>query len=236
MNKTLVNFLFILISLTVFPSMALSLEQKSDQDAPVVYLPSDTYNFDSVLEGVLVTHDFVIENRGNVPLQIINVQPGCGCTTASYTKEILPGKSGKISLTFNSAGYAGKSVEKRPHVETNDPTHASFNLTITGKVETFVQINPASAILKGSQSDEIKTEIAITPNKGRPFKILEVKTKEGKNISCELKETKAADGLQYILTVVNLSKDKGIYNDTIFLKTDSEVKPEIKIYVSGEIK
>jgi len=37
------------------------------------------------------------------------------------------------------------------------------------------------------------------------------------------------------LTVENLKKVGGRYSDTIYLKTDSKIKPEIKIRVYGNI-
>jgi len=37
------------------------------------------------------------------------------------------------------------------------------------------------------------------------------------------------------LIVENLKKGKGHYYDTIYLKTDSKIKPEIKIRVYGNI-
>jgi len=49
-----------------------------------------------------ITYEFT--NTGNAPVLITHVQPGCGCTNAQYDKEaIQPGKSTKISATFNAA-------------------------------------------------------------------------------------------------------------------------------------
>jgi len=39
----------------------------------------------------------------------------------------------------------------------------------------------------------------------------------------------------YVLTVENLKKEKGMYYDTINLKTDSKYLPEIRISVSARI-
>ena len=41
--------------------------------------------------------------------------------------------------------------------------------------------------------------------------------------------------MEYVLTVENLKKTKGRYVDTIKFKTDSKIRPEIKIYVIGNI-
>jgi hypothetical protein len=43
------------------------------------------------------------------------------------------------------------------------------------------------------------------------------------------------EGAGYILIVENLKKEKGRYYDMISLKTDSKIKPLIKINVYGHI-
>jgi len=236
MKKTAINLIFILLSLTVFSSIGVGMEENADTASPSAFLPSDTYTFEPVLEGALVAHDFIIENKGTATLQILSVKPGCGCTTASYTKEIPPGESGKISLSFNSSGYGGNTVNKRPRVETNDPDHTSITLTITGSVEKLAEIEPEKAILTGTAGEDIKTEIKITPNKKFPSKIAGVRAKTGENIRFDLKEIKGPDGVQYILTVSNLRKEAASYNDKIYLRTDNARKSEITIDVAAEIK
>ncbi len=43
---------------------------------PEVFLPSDRHEFGTVVEGVIVQHDFVIQNQGEIPLEILKVVPG----------------------------------------------------------------------------------------------------------------------------------------------------------------
>lgn len=50
-----------------------------------------------------------------------------------------------------------------------------------------------------------------------------------------LQEVKRPEGVGYVLTAENLKKDKGRYYDMITLKTDSKIKPLIKINVYGTI-
>lgn len=42
---------------------------------PEAVFPQTQYEFDPVMEGVDIKHDFVIENHGNAPLVIQNVRP-----------------------------------------------------------------------------------------------------------------------------------------------------------------
>lgn len=71
-------------------------------------LSEPDFDFGKIKKGDVVNHVFEVTNTGKNPLIISAVQPTCGCTVPEYTKEpILPGKKGKITLTFNSANFDG---------------------------------------------------------------------------------------------------------------------------------
>jgi len=218
------------------PSGSVALENKSTTGAPLLSLDSSVYDFNPVLEGEKVTHDFIIKNAGDALLQIYSVKTSCGCTAASYSKEIPPGGSGKISLSLNTKGYGGRSVNKTARVETNDPRNMSVTLTLSGNVERYAEIEPSGAMLAGSAGDDIRTEIRIIPNNRAPFRITGLKAKNGEYISFELKEVETPGGVQYLLSVINLRKTAGKYNDRIHISTDSDLNPSITINVSGDIQ
>lgn len=76
-------------------------------------VPDTKFNFGKIRQGDRVSHSYIIRNTGDHPLMIANVQTSCGCTAPYYPKgPILPGKSGEITLEFNSAG-------KKDHVMKN---------------------------------------------------------------------------------------------------------------------
>lgn len=235
MNRNPINLIFVFILLTAMPSVSVALENNSTAGSPVLSLDSSIYHFNPVLEGEKVTHDFIIKNKGDALLQIFSVKASCGCTAASYSKEVPPGGSGKISLSLNTKGYGGKSVNKTARVTTNDPNNKSVTLALLGNIEAYAEIEPSKAELKGAAGDNIRTEIRIIPNNRSPLRITGVKAGKGKNISIDLKEIKDQDGIHYLLSVINLSKTAAKYTDTIYLTTDSDLKPQITIKVSGEI-
>ncbi len=82
----------------------------------------------------------------------------------------------------------------------------------------------------------LKTDVSVIPEKKYPFKIVNVSAKKNSDISFELKEVKGSKRIEYVLTIQNLKKEKGKYQDTITIKTDSNVKPEIQIQVYGNIR
>ena len=89
--------------------------------------------------------------------------------------------------------------------------------------------------MSGEIGQEIKSTVSIIPQEKYPFRILETKTLKEGNIRVELEEKKKDKGVEYLLTVVNLKETKERYFDTIVLKTDSKVRPELKISVYGNI-
>lgn len=81
---------------------------------------------------VTFTYDFT--NTGSEPLVIVSVSNGgCGCTKPSFPKEpIAPGKSGRISITFNPEGRAGE-LNREVTVRTNGKPK-TFKLRFSGVV------------------------------------------------------------------------------------------------------
>ncbi len=115
--------------------------------------------------------DIKLWNKGDEVLQIKNVKPGCGCTTAPLdTNMVAPGKYATLKVSLNSGSYSGavtKSIsiftneEKDDHkllfIKTNVvrplavfPTYITFNKAIVG------QESEASVLLTNNTKGDIK--------------------------------------------------------------------------------
>lgn len=116
-----------------------------------------------------------------------------------------------------------------------DPARRQIGLTIQGNVKQFVTISPNRIRMTGQVGNEIKSKVSIIPQADYPFKILEVKTEKPDNIRVEMETVQKETVTEYLLTVVNLKQAKIRYADNIILKTDSPVRPELKINVYGNI-
>jgi hypothetical protein len=67
-----------------------------------------SYNFGEIKQGDTVKYDFEFTNTGKSELLILEAEATCGCTHPSYPFiPIAPGETGKIGVTFNSAGKMG---------------------------------------------------------------------------------------------------------------------------------
>lgn len=108
-------------------------------------------------------------------------------------------------------------------------------LRITGRVESFVRVEPERVTLNGQVGEPVSETVRIIPQSDKPFEVVRVHALRGTDIAYEL-ETIEVDGKKaYALHVRNNKKTAGRYYDKIFLKIDSDVVDSIPIIVSGNI-
>ena len=106
----------------------------TETSGPRIEFATQVFDFGKVSAGELVRHDFVFTNTGRALLEITDVRPGCGCTTAgTWDRRVKPGQTGVIPLQFNSANFDGK-VTKSATVTCNDRGKSNLVLQITGTV------------------------------------------------------------------------------------------------------
>jgi hypothetical protein len=127
-------------------------------------------------------------------------------------------------------------MKKTAGVYTNDPSRPQQDLVITGPVENFVTIRPKHISLRGYAGDPIKGVVTITPENKYPFKIIEARAQNGENINFQLAEVNKSSSPTYELKVENLRQKTGRYYDTIVLRTDSKVQPELNVRVYGYLR
>ncbi|MCZ2223550.1 MAG: DUF1573 domain-containing protein [Chitinophagales bacterium] len=91
-------------------------------------------NFGTINEGEIVEVTFKFKNIGNKPLYVIDVKPGCGCTSPSYSNEAIePQKEGWVKGTFNSNNQKGE-IHKFIRVVTNTINNKEYQLQFIGTV------------------------------------------------------------------------------------------------------
>ena len=147
---------------------------------PKIQFATNTYEFGRVPVGMMVRATFVFTNTGTAPLEVTEVRPGCGCTTAgSWDRHVEPGKTGTIPLQLNTANFGG-AVIKTTTVTCNDPAQPTTQLLIKGEIwkpidvqPGFVVFNPGAAPISNdvrvvrvvnNTADEITIEAPVSSN------------------------------------------------------------------------
>ena len=109
-------------------------DKMKTMEKTVLRVTDSTHSFGEVVDGDKVNHTYVVENVGDKPLFIANVQTSCGCTVPKFSEEpILPGQTGTVVLEFNSAGKRG-NVNKKALIVAN-ATNAPYPISFTAEVQ-----------------------------------------------------------------------------------------------------
>jgi hypothetical protein len=132
----------------------------------------------------------------------------------------------------DTSGYGGRKLEKSADVMTSDPKEPVVRLTIAGQVDRFAAITPRMLSLRGASGETLRGSVSIVPEEKYPFKIVGAYPVEGK-LKVQIDETRQDGRAAYALVVENVRNEAGSYTDTVRLKTDSPLQPEmdVRVYV-----
>jgi len=206
-------------------------------DQPTIVVDELTHDFGEIWSGDHTDHTFIVKNEGQAPLKLLRVKTSCGCTVSrDYDKEIAPGQTGKIPVTFKSKNQKGK-FSKTITVTSNDPSQQKLTLKITGVVKRYVEVKPSSHLQFGSiQTHEEKAvTVKLINNSDQPMEITLDKSDFGNVFTAELKEE--VPGQEYKLTVTAKPPfQEGRNRATIPLKTSLQREPLVRVYATVNVQ
>lgn len=119
------------------------------QDRPRVEIGEKFIDVGEIKVSDVITRDFSIKNAGNKPVQLLNINSSCGCTSgkiiykdftskefgmhaqSGFVTEIAPGDSATMRLTYRPATMpVYGAVEREVYVSTNDPDNSKLIFAI----------------------------------------------------------------------------------------------------------
>jgi len=97
---------------------------------PRIYVENREHDWGTIEMGDrILSHSFVVINRGTDTLRINNIRPSCGCTVSKFDSIIAPGRTGQVVAEFNSRGRTGQQRNSLL-VSSNDPDSAQIRLNV----------------------------------------------------------------------------------------------------------
>jgi len=121
-------------------------------------------------------------------------------------------------------------------IQTDDPDRPWIEVAVTGIVEKFADVRPERVRLAGPAGTLLAVEVAIVPRADYPFTINRIQARRGEFIKYELVR-QSSDGLPgWSIRIENTRQEPGRYVDTVYLHTDSAVRPTLPIHVTGIIQ
>ncbi len=151
-------------------------------------------------------------------------------------RQIPPGQEGRIDVKVNTNGYGGQTLRQTVRLQTNDPDRSWISISMIGKVEKLILIQPERIRLVGSADQVLAAEVVITRRSDHPVTIEKLLAKNGRSIRYEWTQRCTAKNNRCVVRVTNIQKEKGRYMDVLYLVTDSDLRPTIPIFITGVIQ
>jgi len=186
------------------------------------------YDFGRIKAGELVKYSFVFTNNGDQPLELSNVQPSCGCTTAGdWSHKVMPGETGKVPIQFNSANFNG-SVFKTVSVSSNDKQKPVIVLQLKGTIWKAIELIPPYTVLNVlPDATNASASIRIINNTDDP---LTLSAPECSNNSFAATLSTIKPGKEFQLTLASVSSlAAGNAQGKISMKTSSTNTPTLDV-------
>lgn len=168
---------------------------------PTIQFEELVHDFGKVKANEPLRYDFVFTNTGAATLELTDVRPGCGCTTAGqWDRKVEPGKTGKIPIQFNP-GAASGTIAKSISVTCNDPLQAMQTLQVKATIWKPVDINPAYVYFMGVEGEVTNdTKVVKITNNLEESITVEAPQSNNPNFKTELKTL--TPGKEFEVTVV----------------------------------
>lgn len=200
-----------------------------------IQFETPTYDFGRAKAGEPVKHTFIFTNTGCDALEIKNVRPGCGCTTAGqWTTNVAPGKTGEIPIQVNTANFNGP-IMKNVSVDSNDKAQPTAVLYLKGTVWKPVEINPQFAMINvPPETQGGATVIRIINNMEEPLTLSNPEV-NNPNFSATLKTNKPGKEFEMTVSIVPPIRT-GYSQATVTLKTSSTAMPTITANIGANVQ
>lgn len=149
------------------------------QGQPRLAVDAQRHDFGKLAPGVEVSHRFKVTNTGTGVLDILGLEPSCGCTSTVVGKAALaPGESTELQATLRTAGLHGV-LHKVIKVISNDGVEPERILTLEAEVTREVVASAEQVFfLDLGRRERRKGSIRLVSQTGQPIAVTAVDLSE----------------------------------------------------------
>jgi hypothetical protein len=211
------------------PSIATTSNTGPIIDGPMIMFDNRDYDFGKAASGEKVKHTYIVTNTGTATLEISDVHPSCGCTTAGgWTHKVEPGQTGEIPVQFDSSRYSSQ-VTKTITVTSNAKNEPRAVVILHGTVWKPIDVTPSTAVVNVQEdsTNSVSTTVRIISSVDSPIEVTDP-TSSSKSFSAELKTVRP--GKEYALTISALPPFAGMNTSaSISVKTSLPNTPVLSV-------
>jgi Protein of unknown function (DUF1573) len=198
------------------------------------------HDFGPVPRGSKVRHNFVLTNRQNDAITILDVRASCGCTTGRANATIVPpGSSAVVEAEMDTRNFVGrKETTLFVSVVNSRGQDGEVRLAVSSTILSDIVLNPGSfdfGVVGRGQTPKL---VLTIDRLGSPDWRIARMVSTSKALSASLQETaRSASGVSYALTV-SLKSDTpaGQLRDEIRLLTNDRESRTIPVLVTALVR
>jgi len=234
MKRLLIISSLMIFALLVNITAKTTTDKKATPQPKLTIIGGDTYDWglvspkDSPLKTTII-----IKNDGDAMLEINQVKPACGCTSAPLTKSKLkPGDTTSIHVQLRIGNRASK-VTKTIRITSNDPKIPNKIYYLKCKVFLPLEISPTPYFTFNQMKvgQESVSVLNLKNNTKKTVTLSEIVIKPADLIFNLKNNTKIKPGESIKLSAKITPKKAGYFNCSIRMKTTAKDMPQL--YISG---
>jgi hypothetical protein len=198
-----------------------------------------SFDFGSVPRGGVVRHPFVLTNRLNVPISILNLRVSCGCTSGTASVNVVnPGQTAIIEAQMDTRNFVGRKSTTLFVSVLAGNQETEIGLGVSSMILSDVVLNPGVVEFGLVNRGQTPSQVVAIDRIGKPeWKVVKL-ISGSKAINGSLQETQRVNGsVSYVLTVsLKADAPAGVIRDEIRLVTNDPETPSIPVPIQAQIR
>ncbi len=198
------------------------------------------HDFGPVPRGAIVRHKFILTNRLQEAINILDVRASCGCTSGfASVGTVPPGQQAYIEAQMDTRNFTGmKATTLTVTLMTASGHQAEARFGVQSNILADIVLNPGSiefgSIAKGSTPTQELTIERLGAPSWRTVRMVST----SRSLSAQLVETMRSEaGVGYKLTV-SLKPDAppGLLREEIRILTNDSTSPSVPVLVTAQVQ
>lgn len=218
-------------------------ELSVEQPMPRALVQSTEYDFGKMERDTTLSHDFLIANGGDAPLQLTKGDTSCHCTLSGLdTEELAPGKTGNVTMTW-TAQTPLNEFRHTAKIHTNDPRSPVIEFAIHGAIVSNIDVHPQILTCDKVSDETWSANIAISTRTVDDFRLLGYEVEDAdaaEYFDVDFQQQSPADDdikSQWSAKVtVKPGLPLGRIHQKILLNTNYPSKPQLEIKITGAVQ
>lgn len=202
-----------------------------------------SHDFGPVPRGAIVRHNFVLTNRFDEAITILDVRASCGCTTArALSTKVDPGQQTAIEALMDTRNFVGKKATTVTiSLVSSSGRQAEIRLGVQSMILSDIVLNPGTIDLGVVSRGQSAQQVLTIDRHGSPgWKVerMQATRRLSGVVNAEVVETaRSEQGVSYRLTV-NLRPDApaGPIREEIRILTNDPESPMVPVLVKAEVR